>query len=224
MIRVAAETNGTLLRALVLDFDGVILESNEVKTEAFRDIFARYPEHSEAMMEFHHANAWASRYLKIDYLLRERLGSPDDTVLREELAGEFSRRTLAHLESVPFVGGAEEFLAEFSSRIPLYLASVTPQEDLDTTIRQRGLGGFFRGVYGCPPWTKADAIRDVIRREGGGTNGIALIGDAPGDLQAARETGVEFVARQSGILFEPPLDRVYDDLSAIGESLRPRLP
>jgi beta-phosphoglucomutase-like phosphatase (HAD superfamily) len=40
---------------VILDFDGVVLESNAVKTEAFRDVFARFPEHAEAMMDFHRA-------------------------------------------------------------------------------------------------------------------------------------------------------------------------
>jgi beta-phosphoglucomutase-like phosphatase (HAD superfamily) len=211
------------LHAIVLDFDGVILESNGVKTEAFQDVFSRFPGHADAAMSYHRANAWRSRYDKIDFLLRE-LGRPDEARLREELAADFSRRTLERLATVPFVPGAPEFLAEFSARIALYVVSVTPQTDLDSTIRDRGLRHYFQDVYGCPPWTKATAVLDVLEHKRYEPSRVVLIGDAPGDRSAAAEAGVEFVARRSEIAFDAPEPRLYDDLFAIAAALRGRLP
>jgi beta-phosphoglucomutase-like phosphatase (HAD superfamily) len=52
------------LRVLILDFDGVVIESNDVKKEAFQRVFARFPEHAEAMMAFHHAHVSLSRFAK----------------------------------------------------------------------------------------------------------------------------------------------------------------
>ncbi|MDA1082344.1 MAG: HAD hydrolase-like protein [Gemmatimonadetes bacterium] len=210
------------LQAIVLDFDGVVLESNEVKTEAFRGVFARFPAHLEAAMAFHFANAWKSRYEKIDFLL-DRLGRPGDAALREELAREFSERVLRQIETVPFVTGAKEFLEEFSRRVPLHVASVTPQEDIERTIRQRDLMQFFSGVYGCPPWTKPTAIHDVLRRGGYSAARVVLVGDAPGDRSAATEAGIGFVARRSRIPFDDPIPTLYADLTEVGDALRPRL-
>lgn len=212
------------LKVIILDFDGVIIESNEIKTEAFRQVFSRFPEHAEAMMAFHHANAWASRFMKIDHLLSEYLGRADDQHLRDQLAAEFSERVAEQLVTVPFVPGAVSFLNEFSDRVPLYLASVTPQADLDATVLSRDLGRFFRGVYGYPPWTKAAAVRDVLRREGCEPGSALLIGDAPGDMQAATECGVHFVARQSRIAFNPQPPFAYPDLQEIADAVRPRIP
>lgn len=219
----AESTIDAPLRALVFDFDGVILESNECKTDAFRDVFSRFPEHTETMMAFHRQWQWKSRYFKIDHLVENLLGRRGDTVLREELASEFSRRALEHLAEVPFVPGAKELLEEFAPRVPLYVASVTPQADLDATVTVRGLRGFFRDVYGCPPWTKTGAVADVIRREGCAPSAVALVGDAPGDLRSAEENGAEFVGRQSAIAFDPKPARMYPDLFAIADALRPRL-
>ena len=213
----------TRLKVVILDFDGVIVESNEIKTEAFRRIFSRFPEHADSMMAFHHANAWASRFMKIDHLLAEHLGRPDDEQLRQELAAEFSTTVAEQLVTVPFVPGAESFLEEFGARIPLYVASVTPQADLDATIASRGLGRFFRGVYGCPPWTKAQAVRDVLGREQCEPSEAVLVGDAPGDMHAAAECGVEFIARQSGISFSAPPAVMHADMRAIADVIRPRL-
>ena len=73
------------IRALILDFDGVIVESNALKTEAFEAVFSRFPEHAAAMLAYHHAHVSESRYAKFEHLA-ERLGKPRDDVLMAELA------------------------------------------------------------------------------------------------------------------------------------------
>ena len=212
------------LRVLVLDFDGVVLDSNAVKTEAFRDVFARFPEHCEAMMAYHRTHVSVTRFAKFDQLLK-RLGRPDDMTLRAEIAADFSRRTLERMATVPFVPGAEAFLSEVTARLPVYLASVTPAEDLEAVLDQRGLRRWFRDVYGCPPWTKPNAVRDVLRREECPPHCALLLGDSAGDQRAAAETGVEFLARDSGLPFdEPAPTAIFRDLNAAADYLRPRLP
>ena len=212
-----------MIRIIVLDFDGVIIESNDAKTEAFRHVFARFPEHLDAMMSFHFENISLSRFDKFRYLVRERLGRGDDPELLGELAASFTEFASARLVKVPFVRGALEFLREFASRVPLYLASVTPEKDLLATVEARRIGEFFRGLYGCPPWTKAGAVGDAIARENSTTGETILVGDSPGDLRAAMEAGVEFVGRDSGIIFHPPLERSYRDMFAIAEMIRERI-
>ena len=41
------------VRAVVFDFDGVIIESGDIKTEAFLELFAAYPEHLPAIKRHH---------------------------------------------------------------------------------------------------------------------------------------------------------------------------
>lgn len=211
------------MKVIILDFDGVILESNAVKTQAFADVFARFPEHAEAMMAYHHANVSVSRFAKFDHLIRERLGRPEDTALRDELATEFSRRTQERIAAVPFVAGAPEFLRTFSARVSLYLASVTPAEDLGQTLERRDLRRFFRGVYGCPPWTKPGAVRDALAREHCAPADAVLVGDSNGDRRAAEETGIEFIARDSGLPFDPPAPTTFADMHAVGAALLSRI-
>lgn len=208
------------VRVVILDFDGVVLESNAVKTEAFSAVFARFPEHAEAMMAFHNANISASRFMKFEHLVSERLGRPDDAALRHQLAEDFSRSAQEGIARVPFVPGAESFLAEFSVRVPLYLASVTPAADLEAILERRDLTRFFRGVYGCPPWDKAGAVRDILDRESCSASEAVLVGDSMGDVRAAEETGIGFIARDSGIPFDHPPDLVFDDMHGVADFLR----
>jgi phosphoglycolate phosphatase-like HAD superfamily hydrolase len=211
------------LRALILDFDGVLIESNTLKTESFAAVFARFPEHADSMMAFHHANVSATRDDKFRHLVTAKLNRPADDPLVEELASAFSRQMLARLERCAWVTGAHAFLDRVRGRLPVYLASATPQAELDHILSRRGLAGAFTGVYGCPPWTKDRAVADILEKTGGAA-GVTFIGDSAGDQRAAARAGVEFVARDSGLPFDDPQPRSFTDLTAIAAALHDRLP
>ena len=211
-----------MIRVVVLDFDGVVIESNDAKTEAFRDVFSAYPDHLDAMMRYHAEHVSVTRFAKFDHLL-ERLGRRGDDRLRATLADEFSRRAEDRIAAVPMVPGAAEFLEEFQSRVALYLASVTPQADLDRTLARRGLARFFRAAYGCPPWTKPGAVLDVLRRENCPPSSAVLVGDSPGDQKAAAESGVAFIGRDSGLRFTDGADVVFPDMFGVAQHLRDRI-
>jgi phosphoglycolate phosphatase len=199
---------------LILDFDGVVIESNAVKTQAFQHVFARFPKHAEAMMAFHHGHVSLSRFAKFEHLLA-LMGRADDGVLMADIAADFSRRVIEGMMAVPLVTGAETFLHKVTPQLPVYLASVTPAEELTGILVQRDLAHWFRDVYGCPPWTKPEAIRDVLTRERVKPDNVLLIGDSAGDQRAAEITGVDFLARDSGLSFDAPAPLTFADLNEI---------
>jgi len=196
-----------ITKVIIFDFDGVIVESNDIKNKAFEIIFKRYPEHFDDVMQFHRNHVSLSRFDKFEYLL-EKLGKGGNAVLKNELLLAFSRNTLEQMRMVPFVKGAIEFLLEKSTDIPIYLASVTPADDLKKIISHLKLNSYFKKIYGCPPWNKPDAIRDIIAGEKCTPDEVVLIGDSAGDQRAAFETGISFIARDSGLAFDDPAPAV----------------
>ncbi|MDQ3516653.1 MAG: HAD hydrolase-like protein [Gemmatimonadota bacterium] len=185
------------LRAIVLDFDGVIVESNSVKEAAFESIFARYPAYYEMAMQFHRANVSLSRFDKFRHLACAM--GEEDGALVATLADEFSSAVAQSVSDAPPVAGAVDFLEEFGPGTPLYLASVTPQEELERILAARGLRKHFKRIFGYPPVLKADALRAVIDCESAIPAEILMIGDSQGDERAAREVGTRFIARDSGL-------------------------
>jgi phosphoglycolate phosphatase-like HAD superfamily hydrolase len=213
----------TVLRAIISDFDGVILESNDLKTRAFEAVFAGFPEHADAMLAYHHAHVSDSRFAKFRHFVTACLGKPASDPLVEQLGAAFSAAMLRQMDGCPLVPGARQFLDRAHAALPVFLASVTPQDELDLILQRRGLAGYFTGVYGCPPWSKVAAVTEVVNALGG-PEGVLFIGDSAGDQRAALETGVEFLARDSGLPFDAPLPRAFPDLVQLGEAIADRLP
>lgn len=210
----------TELRSIVLDFDGVVLESVDVKTRAFVELYADYPEHARAIERIHVENAGISRYEKFVRIQEELLGQECSEEEQRRLGDRFSEIVYREILICPFVPGAPEFLEWASARHDLHVASATPHEEIKDIVARRGLDGFFTSVSGTPH-AKPDILR-TIRREGGlGPGELVYVGDALSDYNAAREAGVPFVARrapQTAVTFpEDGLVCVVDDLAELAD-------
>ena len=203
-----------ICKVLIFDFDGVIVESNGIKDEAFRQLFSQFPAYAEEMMRYHAEHVSASRVMKFEYLLKIS-GRENDVLLKEQLMIDFSKLTQRLMQTVSFVPGAISFLKE-EHPLSKYLASVTPIDDLKNILRHLNLTHYFKGVYGCPPWTKSNAVRDILLNEKINRDEAILIGDSAGDQRCASETGIHFIARNSGLRFDAPLpERIFTDLAEL---------
>ena len=59
-----------MIKSIIFDFDGVILNSNNIKAEAFGELYNKYGKKIEnKVVEYHYENLGISRIEKIKYLL-----------------------------------------------------------------------------------------------------------------------------------------------------------
>ena len=184
------------VRAVIFDFDGVILESADIKTEAFRDLFADFPDHVPAILAYHTANVGISRYLKFEWIYRELLHQPLSEEEKAALGERFSALALDKILRCPFVPGAQEALAALAGKALRFVASGTPQAELEMIVQRRGLARSFEGLWGSPT-TKDQAVRAIQAQHALAPNEIAFVGDGQSDLAAAQATGIRFVARSA---------------------------
>jgi beta-phosphoglucomutase-like phosphatase (HAD superfamily) len=116
-----------VFKVIIFDFDGVILESLDIKTKAFIKVYQEYPEHADEIAQYHLQNGGISRYKKFVHINTNILGIPIDENKIEELAKIFSNCTTEEILKCPFVYGALELLSEYSKIAKLYIVSGTPQ-------------------------------------------------------------------------------------------------
>lgn len=208
------------IKVIILDFDGVIAESNAVKNFAFGEFFARYPEYSVAMQAYHEAHHAEPRRFKFTYFVEKLMCRPGDVAMIDRMAAEFSALVADQVIACPEVPGAGAFLEEFSPRLPLYISSVTPQEELKHIVAARGLAHHIREAYGDPPYPKAEAIELILGRERVSPHQVVFVGDSEGDFQVARNTGLTFFGRDSGQPFSDAELDLSADLYGVAQKLR----
>ena len=125
--------------------------------------------------------------------------------------------------AAPFVAGAHAALASLASKLPLMVASGTPQDELDMIVDRRGLRGHFREVHGSPA-EKPAILRGIMDRFHVAPSQLLFIGDGTSDHRAAVAAGVEFLARDTpdvhdhwvsvGVRREPDLTRLVEVVAA----------
>lgn len=118
------------LRLIIFDFDGVIADSIAMKAEAFRETFSFVPEHQDEIVQYHLDNGGMSRFVKFRFIyneiLQQELTKEQEKWLGDRYAGIIREKMF----TIPLVQGALLLLKHCFSRLPLYVVSATPEEEM----------------------------------------------------------------------------------------------
>jgi beta-phosphoglucomutase-like phosphatase (HAD superfamily) len=182
--------------ALLFDFDGVIVESVDIKTSAFEALYAEYGEQVvSAVRAYHLAHGGVSRYAKFRHFDTTLLGLPPPCPARERALDErFSALVLEAVVVAPLVAGVSAVLDYYLPRVPMYVVSGTPQDELATIVARRRLGHYFQRLCGSPT-TKDIHVATVLAAARHAPERTLLIGDAMTDYAAAISGGTHFLGR-----------------------------
>lgn len=184
-----------MIRCVVLDCDGVILETVGLKTDAFAKSAAHLgPEAVRLLVDYHVAHGGVSRFEKYRHLWRELYGREITDAELRDMAGRFLAAAADGLPKAPFVPGAREFIEEFADRLPLYVASGAPDEELKAILRIKGVDTYFRAIHGSPT-PKAEILANIVAREAVAPAQTLMVGDSGTDLDAALCVGTLFYGR-----------------------------
>lgn len=181
--------------SLVFDCDGVILNSNRVKTDAFYQAALPYGEAAaQAMVDYHVANGGVSRYLKfahfLEHIVPEYAAGGSGPNL-DELLEHYANAVLEGLLSCEVAPGLEQ-LRQRTPDTRWLIVSGGDQAELRHVFAKRGLAELFDGgIYGSP-----DTKDEILARELQ-NNTIQMpalfLGDSKYDYQAASTAGLDFV-------------------------------
>jgi HAD superfamily hydrolase (TIGR01549 family) len=187
------------LQAVFFDFDGVILDSVDVKTKAFAKMFRHYgPEVEEAVVEYHLANGGVSRFKKFEYYYKNFLQKPITQNILNALGREFNQLALDDVLLAPFIDGALETLKQLTKdEIPAFVVSGTPDVEIKIIVEKRNLAPYFLELHGSPR-KKEEIVRDIAGRYGYQLEKCLFIGDATTDYEAAKICGTMFLGIVNG--------------------------
>lgn len=181
--------------SLIFDCDGVILDSNRVKTDAFYQAALPYGEiAAQAMVDYHVANGGVSRYLKFAYFLEQLVPEYAAGWLGpnlDELLKQYADAVLEGLLNCEVAPGLEQ-LRQRTPNTRWLIVSGGDEAELRHVFAKRGLAELFDGgIYGSP-----DTKDEILARElqNGTIQTPALfLGDSKYDYQAASTAGLNFI-------------------------------
>ncbi len=175
---------------VLFDFDGVILDSNPVKTEAFRTALADYPPALvERFVAYHRANGGVSRYVKLRRFFSEFVPVADPQAACAAALERFGALARDALMRAPIVPGVTAVLERL--RVPTYVVSGADQQEVRDVLAARGLGHHFARVLGSPV-AKEEHVRQLLRSGELPAPGL-FFGDARKDMEVAEGAGLDFV-------------------------------
>jgi phosphoglycolate phosphatase len=188
-------------KVLIFDFDGVIADSNEVKAQAFAELYKSYGEEIIArVLEHHRKNGGMSRFEKFKYYHGVFLGQDLNKEALKQLSTQFSNLVFNKVVSSSEIKSSTKFIQRcFELNKVCVINSATPQTEIKKIIKARGLEIFFSDIFGSPS-TKLENIAKILKINKCGKDRVVLFGDSEADLLAADEAGVYFVGIGNDIL------------------------
>lgn len=181
-------------KTIVFDCDGVVLDSNVLKTEAYfrtaKNLGASDAQ-AQALVDYHVKLGGISRYHKFDYFLREILKQAATKEAIQQFLEEFGRELEVGLMECQLADGLFE-LREATPNAKWFIISGGDQQELRSLFAKRKIDHLFDGgIFGSP-----DNKDEVLAREKGNGNlelPAMFLGDSKYDYEAATRAGLDFL-------------------------------
>ena len=176
----------------VFDCDGVILDSNRIKTDAFRYALREEDEQLiEELVNYHMANGGITRHEKFAYFYTNIKPTDDKTKSKkvEQALADFADFCEKELFEADIVRGFEAFIKKLDK--PCFVVTGGKEDEVKDIFRHKDIAKHFELILGNPV-SKRDnmqRLKDSLKLEGKGI----FFGDAWLDYKLSDEFGLDFV-------------------------------
>lgn len=179
-------------RTWIFDCDGVILDSNSLKSDAFYEVTRKFGEGpARDFVQYHKTKGGVSRYEKFRYFFEHILMREEYEKDLAAVLDEYGKRVRSGLLEAPVTPGLTGFLQLLPADAMKIVVTGGDEREIREVLEKRDLNGMFDRVYGSP-MSKADIVERGIR------NGlirppVAYIGDSRLDYEIADGNGFAFI-------------------------------
>ena len=204
-----------MIKIVVFDFDGTLVQSNEIKRNVFdevvekaggtkslvAEIFVKYPKADRIGI----LNEIAKRLIETNQT-SDNVGLLE---LADRLIEDYTNVCEDRIAACPETEGASETLEILKDwKLRLFLNSATPVETLNKIIHRRDLMHYFDSTFGRPD-LKEENLRSILRQTGCALEELMVVGDGEDDRASAAALNCQFAALDIG---SPPLHNRFKEL------------
>lgn len=182
------------LKAAIFDWDGTITDSNNIKTEAFVELFQNAcPQAAGYIREYQQNRGGISRFEKFRHYIRHFFHREASAAELEDFGRRYAALCRQKLLNAPFIPGAVETLHKLSgAKIPVFIVTGSPAAEIRELASARNLLPLIHHIYGSPP-TKDVLLAALLAENRLVPEETVFFGDAPTDCEAARINKIPFI-------------------------------
>ena len=211
-----------MISGVVFDFDGTLVDSNEIKRQSFFDITDHIPKAREYLEEMLSDPFFGDRYKVFKYL-SEKLNLHENhfDIDVRSLVDSYTEKCEQEITDASEINGATKALAELLGMgIRIFVSSATPESTLKKILALRGLDSMIDMILGAPD-TKEQHIGRIAKFLGCDMHEMIYVGDSEVDRRAAVNTGCHFIGiGGDNLRFNRKPDLLLEDLSCLPELVR----
>ena len=181
-------------KLIIFDFDGVLVDSVDVKKNAFGEMYAKYGNDIVNMVHEHHIeNGGLSRFEKFRHYHKNFLGIDLDQNSIDEMAQEFSTFVIQKVVDAQWIPGAKKFLEKlYEAKKKCVVVSATPQNEIELIVEERNMSHYFSEIYGSPV-SKYDNLMKTLENNFINSDDAIFFGDALADWNSSKNANIQFV-------------------------------
>ena len=182
-----------MIKNILWDFDGVILDSMPIRDFGFREIFKTYSKDLvEKFITYHRTNGGLSRFHKIKYFYNELLGQDISEEKIQEYASRFTTIMKEELTNPKYlINESVEFIKQNHENYRFHIVSGSEHHELNYLCEKLGLAECFLSINGSPT-PKNELVKNLFEKEQYKKEETILIGDSINDYEAADVNGITF--------------------------------
>ena len=199
MVPKSDHTNIFETKIMVFDFDGVIIDSTEVKIDEYRNLFSQFTKNKTTLnkiIKIYKNSAGIPRETTLKKVFKEVLGKTISNQEVENLSSDFSKRIFRRLETIELLKGFLEYLT-IHKEINKHIISGAPNSDISYLIKKLNLSKHFKSIKGGP-LNKENELINIRKLENVKAQDIVYFGDQKNDYIAAKSAGVGFIGINAG--------------------------
>ena len=182
-----------MIKCVVFDFDGTLVESNEIKRRVFYEVTNDIIGATSVLDELFSAPDSGDRYNIFDLLIKNLKLRKEDGYSNVYLSSLYTKICEQRISEAPEICGAFNILSELKKlRVKMFVSSATPTNTLQRIIGMRGWSDLFDGIMGSPD-SKEDHLRSILFSNNYSLSEVIYIGDSEVDQKVALLIGCKFV-------------------------------
>lgn len=182
-------------KAYFFDCDGVIIDSNKIKNEAFFECAKSYGEEAaNKLVQYHLDHAGISRHKKLDYFFLEVLKKNPQEFQKEynQCLTIFNEISDTKVPNAPLCDGFTAFYEAIPKSAIKVVISGTPQNVLVETLNYKKMNSLFQEILGTP-LTKIEHLKNLLLKFNLDPLDCVFIGDGNTDYLAAKHYSMPFI-------------------------------